>query len=734
MDNVNLLPGDSFGKGFIPAKFIPEGKDEYYIRNQQFNALDKKFRHLKSEEIEMLVKNGNTAHSFDDIFVTDEFDPEFVKNSNFIGLIRLGRITNVVLTHNDLSLPVGIVNSTIIACDIGDDVAIQNVRYLAHYIIGDRCILANIDEMHTTSHAKFGNGIIKQGEDEDVRVWLDLMNETGSRQVLPFDEMITADACLWSKYRDDAALQQKLIEITQNNYDSARGYYGTVATQAVIKNSRILKDVIVGPHAYIKGVNKLKNLTIKSSPQEPTQIGEGVEMVNGIVGYGCRIFYGCKAVRFIIGNNSNLKYGARLLNSFMGDNSTVSCCEILNNLIFPAHEQHHNNSFLIASVVLGQSNLAAGATIGSNHNSRANDNEIQAGRGFWPGLCSSVKHSCRFASFILLAKGAYPAEMDIPLPFTLLNNNTAEDSLEIVPAFWWLHNMYALARNTWKFQNRDKRIVKTQNIEFDALAPDTAEEIINAMYILELCTGKAHLRKKGHTQDDVTEQHLAALGKEILSATKDNTKDLEILGENMEKTKRKVHIINVYKAYHAYGQMLHYYAIKNLMQYAKENPNDKFEDIAKKLAAQRVTQWTNLGGQLIPTPDVDNLRADIASGQLDSWQNIHDEYDNLWQKYTLDKTKHAFATLCHCLDTQTITSDQWASALDTAADIQQYICDQVYNSRKKDFDNPYRAATYRSPEEMNAAIGTIEDNSFVKQTRTETEQFKALVEDIKKRR
>ena len=85
-------------------------------------------------------------------------------------------------------------------------------------------------------------------------------------------------------------------------------------------------------------------------------------MVNGIVGLGCHVFYGCKAVRFVMGNNTKLKYGARLIHSFLGDNSTVSCCEILNNLIFPAHEQHHNNSFLIASLVMGQSNMAAGAT------------------------------------------------------------------------------------------------------------------------------------------------------------------------------------------------------------------------------------------------------------------------------------------------------------------------------------------------------------------------------------
>ena len=156
----------------------------------------------------------------------------------------------------------------------------------------------------------------------------------------------------------------------------------------MIKNCSIIKDVKIGDCVYIKGANKLKNLTINSSEDEPTQIGEGVEMVNGIVGSGCHVFYGCKAVRFVMGNNSNLKYGARLIHSFLGDNSTVSCCEILNSLIFPAHEQHHNNSFLTAALVKGQSNLAAGATVGSNHNSRANDGEIEAGRGFWPGLCT----------------------------------------------------------------------------------------------------------------------------------------------------------------------------------------------------------------------------------------------------------------------------------------------------------------------------------------------------------
>ncbi|MBL7215648.1 MAG: DUF4954 family protein [Phycisphaerae bacterium] len=731
MDNVLILPEESIGYHFIPAEYIPKDQDEYYLRNLQIGTSKDAWRHLRAHEVELLVKNGNTSDNWDNILVTDPFDPGQIMNTEFFGFVRIGRVQNVVLEHHDLQLPAGITNSRIVACDIGDDAAIHNVRYMAHYIIGKRCILADIDEMHTTNHAKFGNGILKDGENENIRVWLDVMNETGSRKVIPFDGMIPADAYLWAKYRDDTAMQKQLKAITQNGFDSRRGFYGMVGNQTVIKSCRIIKDVKIGSHCYIKGANKLKNLTINSDEEEPTQIGEGVELVNGIIGYGCHIFYGCKAVRFILANNSNLKYGARLINSFLGDNSTISCCEVLNNLIFPAHEQHHNNSFLIASVVMGQSNMAAGVTVGSNHNSRANDNEIQAGRGFWPGLCTSVKHSCRFASFVLLAKADYPAELNIPLPFSLLNNNASKDELEVLPAFWWLYNMYALARNTWKFQNRDKRKKKVQKIEFDSLAPDTAEELLWARRLLEIWTAKAALRKKGQSCENCNEDQLAVQGKELL-ANPDNLNELDVLGEKMEKSNRRVVILKPYEGYQAYGDMLYYYAVKNLMAYI-QSTNDSFSGLCAALKGSCSRQWANLGGQLVPAGNVEQLRKDIGEGKLQTWEAIHTRYAELWDIYPLEKQKHAYRTLCLLLETDELTASKWHAALDKAVSIQEYIRDQVYTSRKKDFDNPFRKATYRNMEEMTAAIGTIEDNSFVKLVREETNTFKAAVEEIKKR-
>jgi hypothetical protein len=733
MDNVSILPEDSIGYHFTPAEYIPQGEDEYSRRNQQVGKPTDLWRRLRAHEVERLVKNGNTADKWENILVTDPFDPGQIMNTEFFGFVRIGRVRNVVLEHHDLQLPVGITNSRIVACDIGDDAAIHNVQYIARYILGDRCILVNIDEMNTTNHAKFGNGILKDGEDEKVRVWLDLMNETGCRKVLPFDGMIPADAYLWAKYRDDLPLQTRLKEITQNSFDSRRGFYGMIGDQCVIKSCRIIKDVKIGSHCYIKGANKLKNLTINSDAQEPTQIGEGVELVNGIIGYGCHIFYGCKAVRFVLANNSNLKYGARLINSFLGENSTISCCEVLNNLIFSAHEQHHNNSFLIASVVMGQSNMAAGVTVGSNHNSRANDNEIRAGRGFWPGLCTSVKHSCRFASFVLLAKADYPAELDIPLPFSLLSNNTSKDQLEVLPGFWWLYNMYALARNSWKFQNRDKRLKKVQKVEFDCLAPDTAEEMFAARRLLEIWTAKAKLRQTGQNAVGQTDTELATLGRELFNITSPEAiKGLEVLGENLEKSKRRILIEKPFAGYHAYGQMLHYYAVKNLLVWMQVN-NGSFSDMQNALKGPCSREWVNLGGQLVPDEDVTQLRTDIGAGKLTTWGAIHGRYDELWQAYPLDKQRHAYHTLCRLLETESLTVEQWHTALERAAVIQDYVCEQVYQSRKKDFDNPFRQATYRNADEMTAAIGTVEKDGFITLVREETQRFKQLIADVKKR-
>ena len=734
MEKVTVLPPEKLVNGWIDPLYLPEGKDKYWLRDRQVKAPKGGWRHLRSDEIERLVRNSNTAMSWDSVLVTDEFEPRMLKNNKFYGTVRIGRVSENGLQYHDLRLPIGITNSSIHSCDIGDDCAIHDVHYLSHYIVGNRCMLFNIQEMCATDHAKFGDGVVKDGEDESVRVRLQIMNETGCRSVCPFDGMITADAYMWGKYVDDERLQQRLLEITQNTVDHHRGYYGTVGDGSVIKNSGIIKDARIGAACYIKGASKLKNITINSSEREPSQIGENVILVNGIVGYGCRIFYSCTAVKFVIGNNCNLKYGARLIDSIMGDNSTISCCEVLNNLIFPAHEQHHNNSFLVAAVVMGQSNMAAGATVGSNHNSRSNDNEVVAGRGFWPGLCSSVKHSSRFASFTLLAKADYPYELNIPLPFSLVSNNAQTNELEILPAFWWLYDMYALARNTHKYRSRDTRRTRTQNIEFDTFAPDTMEETITARKLLEVWTAKAwYLREQGEAVCFPPDNELRAKGHELLAGEASLTDNLEVFGEMVEKSHRHVRIRHVRAAWQAYGDMLIHYAMSNLSDYLAAHPVETFASVATSLRSRRQKEWINLGGQLMMTTDFDHLRTDICEGRLTTWKQIHKRYNEIWRRYPMDKLRHAYLSLLFVARKDRLDASDWAWAIGEDERISRMVRERVCDSRAKDYTNSFRRITFRNDEEMRAAIGTIDDNTFVRETADATACRLALLDALRNR-
>ena len=157
-----------------------------------------------------------------------------------------------------------------------------------------------------------------------------------------------------------------------------------------------------------------------------------------------------------------------------------------------------------------------------------------------------------------------------------------------------------------------------------------------------------------------------------------------------------------------------------------------FAAMQRALSGARVSEWVNLGGQLVPAADVDRLRADIGAGVLDSWEAIHGRYDALWAAYPLEKQKHAFSVLCGLYGADTLTDEQWRQAIRRSIDIQDYICRQVYLSRKKDFDNPFRQATYRNADEMAATIGTVDDNDFVRQVRQDTEAYKQRIDTMLK--
>lgn len=682
----------------------------------------KETRLLKPEEISVLKKNGNKSQ-FDDwsnlrvSVEEDGFCPELVKDCEFRGMVVLGLLRPASLKYHDLELDCGLYNSYIESCAIGNDVCVRNVKYLVNYVIGNRVILFNIDEMTCTVHSKFGNGILKKEESEDVRIKIGVANENDGRYVLPFESMISADAYIWSRRRGDKLLMKRFVELTEQGNERNKDTCGSVADDSVIKNTVLIKDAKIGSHAYIKGAFKLKNITVCSSEQEPSQIGEGVEMVNGILGHGSKVFYQAVAVRFVIGRNCQLKYGVRLLNSVLGDNSTVSCCELLNNLIFPFHEQHHNSSFLIATTILGQSNIAAGATIGSNHNSRSPDGEIYAGRGFWPGLCSDFKHNSKFASFSLVAKGSYQNELNITYPFSLVGIDSTEQAIHIIPAYWFLYNMFAIARNNSKFKKRDKRVVKEQHIETDPLAPDTMQEVLLSLDRLIELTGRTlHFSDRQQAKDYLH-----------------RNPDSDIVLEDPQVQKRfGGKIYKPAQGYCEYRKILKYFATKSLLEYCAVHGLPKLtpgviEDIKQ---IPLFVKWENAGGQVVPSEKIDELASLIKDGSVNTWQEVHSFYDKCQQDYPLYKARYSLYILEQLYSRPIVdfTSDIFANVYADVLAVSNNMYESSIVSRQKDYTDFFRAMTYENEDEMTAVLGTVEGNDFLQQLEKDTRTFNARLE------
>ena len=587
-------------------------------------------RRLTLNEIETLCASGCRATDWTALAVADGFDATKLFNCSFRGYVKLGKCE--------------IDNSTLRDCSVGSDCRVSHVRLLQGYNIGDGCELHNLGELSAPA--------------TNYRPQVAAMNENGGRTISLFRGMTVGDAYLWAKFRGNHELTAKLQYLSEK--ESEQKPIGYIGERCTIKNCLCIRNVAVENGCVIENCTSVED---------------------GIIGRGCHVRNGVIAQRFLLGENVTLENGLRLIDSVVGDNSTLACCEVVSSMIFPAHEQHHNNSFLIAATVKGQSNIAAGATIGSNHNSRTADGEIVAGRGFWPGLCSSFKHSSKFASYCILAKGDYQYELNIALPFALVNNNMAKNQLEVMPAYWWMYNMYALRRNAVKYRQRDNRTAKRQHIEFDMFAPDTAEEIIAARKLIKLWTEEAY------------NPNLAGSGQQAA----DSGRCIEIVAQGMENSKRKVLLLKAGEAYKAYGDMLVYYAMSLLT-----SGNNRERPQYNALSYEREKKWHNIGGQLVGESDLNRLFSSLKV--FSSWDDVHKMMDCFWSDYPEQKKLHAYQTLLDLYLCDKIDEELWQALLERYDKICEEIESQAVKTRQKDFSNPFRQATFDSDDEMHEVL------------------------------
>ena len=80
-----------------------------------------------------------------------------------------------------------------------------------------------------------------------------------------------------------------------------------------------------------------------------------------------------------------------------------------------------------------------------------------------------------------------------------------------------------------------------------------------------------------------------------------------------------------------------------------------------------------------------------------------------------------------------MTSPAWAAALDEAIELQRLIAQRVYDSRKKDYEDPFRRILFANEDEMRAVLGNVEDNAFIRQVRADTDALAARLAALRRR-
>jgi len=281
-----------------------------------------------------------------------------------------------------------------------------------------------------------------------------------------------------------------------------------------------------------------------------------------------------------------------------------------------------------------------------------------------------------------------------------------------------MYNMYAIARNRAKFEKRDRRKIKIQHIETDPLAPDTIQEIEAALRkLIELTAGHLLALKNEKALAAKNKTELYQVAKDFLHQNPDASFTLK---DNDSQKKFGAIVLKPVKAYKAYRRIVKFFAVRTLTEYCDRIGRQglSYEDIRKISDQPLYANWVNVGGQIISESHLTELFDLIKNNSIDTWQQVHEFYDSCQTKYEEYKVAYAL-NLLEKLYSRPITDFNkkvYDGIIEDVKTSCKEMCDAILASRKKDYDDVFRRQTYRNTKEMEAVIGNISDNEFIRDT------------------
>jgi hypothetical protein len=655
-----------------------------------------KWRPLTPAEISKLTSQGCTSPDWSKVQVADGFNPERVKTTAFSGDVRLGLFQKDIHFEGGLTRPSGISNATIHNCCIGNNVYINQIKsYIANYTIEDDVIIENVDLLAVDAQTSFGNGT-------DAAV----INEAGGREIPIYDHLSAQLGYVIALYRHRPKLIEKLRAMISQYAASVASSMGVVGAGAKIFNSRIIKNVRIGPAATIEGASRLENGSINSCPQDPVYIGPGVFAHNFIACSGSKISDGAIVSNCFVGQATELAKQYSAENSVFFANCGGFHGEACAIFAGPYTVTHHKSTLLIAGLF---SFLNAGSgTNQSNHMYKLGP--VHQGiveRGSKTASDSYMLWPAKVGAFTVVMGRHYRNSDTSDLPFSYLIEH--EDESVLAPGV----NLRSVGtvRDARKWPKRDKRKdpKKLDLINFKLLSPYTIQKMLSGCDILRTLKTTS-----GEASDYFT-----------------------------------YHSVKI-KSY-ALDRGIRYYQIgidKFLGNCLIHRLNGKqFTNVQQLRAALKpetdtgTGKWIDLAGMFAPENVIDKILDDIESGALGTLDQITEAFTEVHENYPAYEWTWAANVIQQRLgkNIDAITSadvidmtNKWKSAVVELDNTLQADTKKEFTATAQigfgiDGDLADRAADFAG------VRGTFETNSFVKEIKQHIETKTQLAEELIRR-
>ena len=428
-------------------------------------------RNLSQPEIGSLINNGCVAEDWTQILVSESFSTEHISNVRFSGRITLGTFAGTFELKGGLKQHAGLHNVTLHNCEIGSDVFIENVaNYIANYKIASKCYIQNVDLLLVDKKTSFGNGI---------RV--NVLNETGGREVPMFDKLSSSLAYVLALYRHKKEAIAHLFQLIDAYSEEQSSTMGTIAEHTTIVNTGTIHNVKIGAYTTIRNCSKLETGTITSCQEDPVTIGDNVIATEFIISAGAVVSTGARLIRTFIGQATNVSLNFSAHDSLIFSNGVFENGEACAIFAGPFTVTMHKSSLLIAGMF---SFLNAGS--GSNQSNHMYKlGPIHQGiveRGSKTTSDSYILWPARVGMFSLIMGRHYHHSDTTDMPFSYLIEHSNETYL--VPGV----NLKSVGtvRDAQKWPKRDKRKTteRLDYINFNLLSPYAIQKMLKGKEIL----------------------------------------------------------------------------------------------------------------------------------------------------------------------------------------------------------------------------------------------------------